>query len=131
MIKKQNRILKQMRQMLRTRIDSSHAVRIMCAHNNRIYATTGFTLVELDTGWDLEYEGPIFGRDIKPDTLKSLLSCKYQDSKDEAAMVSPALLESVLKVFRAARENPRIHVTSSQIYLYSEHIRAVVMPMRY
>lgn len=113
-----------MRQMLCARIDSSHAQRIMCAHGNCIYATNAFALV------DLEYEGPIFGRDIRHETLKSLLECKYQDYRDEIAKCNPALLESVLKIFKAAKESPRIHVMSRQIYMYSPHLRAMVMPER-
>lgn len=119
-----------MRNMLDVRIGKSYGIKIMCAHGNRIYATNNFALVEFDSGYDLEYEGPIFGRDIKPKTLGSILECKYQTSKDEIAMVNPVLLESVLKVFKAANEHPKIHVMPQQIYMCSPHLRAVVMPER-
>lgn len=123
-----NKTLKAMRDLANSKLDK-RGVCVVCAHGN-VFATNSYAIVELDSGYDLEYEGAIFGRDIHPDRLKSIMTMKTQSSADEVAMVNPTLLERVLKVFRAAGEHPRIHVMPNQVYLYSAHLRAIVMPER-
>ena len=93
-------------------------------------ATNTFAIIELNSGWDCEYSGAIYGRCPTEESLNSLLVMQCQANQGDIAQVNPQLLERVLKVFRAAGEHPRIHVTTRQIYLYSCHIQAVVMPER-